>query len=42
MRTIVTIAVERPGPAVLMLHGTYWSKVWQPVIGQMVSVRLGL
>jgi pimeloyl-ACP methyl ester carboxylesterase len=25
------------GPLVLMLHGTYWSRVWQPVIGPLAA-----
>lgn len=25
------------GPLVLMLHGTYWSRVWQPVIGPLAG-----
>ncbi|MFC8899959.1 alpha/beta fold hydrolase [Streptomyces cinereoruber] len=26
------LTVERDGPAVLLLHGTYWSRVWLPVL----------
>jgi len=25
------------GPVVLLLHGTYWSRVWQPVIDQLAT-----
>ncbi|WP_321890231.1 alpha/beta fold hydrolase [Paraburkholderia bannensis] len=28
------------GPIVLMLHGTYWSRVWQPVIDDMAAAGL--
>ncbi|WP_204117343.1 alpha/beta hydrolase [Paraburkholderia sp. C35] len=28
------------GPYVLMLHGTYWSRVWQPVIDDMAAAGL--
>jgi pimeloyl-ACP methyl ester carboxylesterase len=25
------------GPLVLLLHGTYWSRVWQPVLGLLAA-----
>ncbi|WP_207005230.1 alpha/beta fold hydrolase [Trinickia mobilis] len=28
------------GPVVLMLHGTYWSRVWQPVIDDLAAAGL--
>jgi pimeloyl-ACP methyl ester carboxylesterase len=28
------------GPLVLMLHGTYWSRVWQPVLDGLVAAGL--
>jgi pimeloyl-ACP methyl ester carboxylesterase len=28
------------GPLVLMLHGTYWSRVWQPVLGDLAAAGL--
>lgn len=28
------------GPVVLMLHGTYWSRVWQPVIDDLAGAGL--
>ncbi|QGZ59986.1 alpha/beta fold hydrolase [Paraburkholderia acidiphila] len=28
------------GPIVLMLHGTYWSRVWQPVIDDLAAAGL--
>jgi hypothetical protein len=27
------LTAEQDGPAVLLLHGTYWSRVWLPVLG---------
>ena len=29
--------VERDGPPVLLLHGTYWSRVWLPVLGRLAE-----
>jgi len=31
---------EQDGPAVLLLHGTYWSRVWQPVLGRLAAAGL--
>ncbi|NUP69576.1 MAG: alpha/beta hydrolase, partial [Nonomuraea sp.] len=28
------------GPVVLLLHGTYWSRVWQPVLGGLAAAGL--
>ncbi|SEH02271.1 Pimeloyl-ACP methyl ester carboxylesterase [Nonomuraea solani] len=28
------------GPMVLLLHGTYWSRVWQPVLGDLAAAGL--
>lgn len=28
------------GPVVLLLHGTYWSRVWAPVIGRLAAAGL--
>jgi pimeloyl-ACP methyl ester carboxylesterase len=28
------------GPLVLMLHGTYWSRVWQPVLDDIAAAGL--
>jgi pimeloyl-ACP methyl ester carboxylesterase len=28
------------GPLVLLLHGTYWSRVWQPVLDEMAAAGL--
>jgi pimeloyl-ACP methyl ester carboxylesterase len=25
------------GPVVLLLHGTYWSRVWQPVLDELAA-----
>ncbi|WP_371526534.1 alpha/beta hydrolase [Streptomyces sp. NBC_01283] len=34
------LTVERDGPAVLLLHGTYWSRVWLPVLGGLADAGL--
>ncbi|WP_098246299.1 alpha/beta fold hydrolase [Streptomyces formicae] len=34
------LTVERDGPAVLLLHGTYWSRVWLPVVGPLAEAGL--
>ncbi|WP_218835083.1 alpha/beta fold hydrolase [Rhodococcus sp. ACPA1] len=34
------LTVERDGPAVLLLHGTYWSRVWLPVLGGLAEAGL--
>ncbi|MEV0649344.1 alpha/beta hydrolase [Phytomonospora sp. NPDC050363] len=34
------LTVERDGPAVLLLHGTYWSRVWFPVLGDLAEAGL--
>ena len=34
------LTVDRDGPAVLLLHGTYWSRVWLPVLGGLAEAGL--
>jgi pimeloyl-ACP methyl ester carboxylesterase len=34
------LTVEQDGPAVLLLHGTYWSQVWLPVLGRLAEAGL--
>ncbi|GAA0897582.1 MULTISPECIES: alpha/beta fold hydrolase [Streptomyces violaceusniger group] len=34
------LTVERDGPAVLLLHGTYWSRVWLPVLARLADAGL--
>ena len=34
------LTVEQDGPAVLLLHGTYWSRVWLPVLGGLARAGL--
>lgn len=34
------LTVEQDGPAVLLLHGTYWSRVWLPVLGSLAEAGL--
>ncbi|WP_306192618.1 alpha/beta fold hydrolase [Streptomyces sp. MK5] len=34
------LTVEQDGPAVLLLHGTYWSRVWLPVMGRLGAAGL--
>jgi pimeloyl-ACP methyl ester carboxylesterase len=34
------LTVERDGPPVLLLHGTYWSRVWLPVLGGLAEAGL--
>ncbi|MEE4591070.1 alpha/beta hydrolase [Streptomyces sp. DSM 41524] len=34
------LTVERDGPAVLLLHGTYWSRVWLPVLAGLADAGL--
>ncbi|TDD86216.1 alpha/beta hydrolase [Actinomadura darangshiensis] len=34
------LTVEQDGPAVLLLHGTYWSRVWLPVLGRLADAGL--
>jgi pimeloyl-ACP methyl ester carboxylesterase len=31
------LTVEQEGPAVLLLHGTYWSRVWLPVLDHLAA-----
>jgi pimeloyl-ACP methyl ester carboxylesterase len=33
-------AGRQDAPPVLMLHGTYWSRVWQPVLGHLADAGL--
>ncbi|MFE0644059.1 alpha/beta fold hydrolase [Streptomyces sp. NPDC058877] len=34
------LTVEQDGPAVLLLHGTYWSRVWLPVMARLGAAGL--
>src|SRR5262245_48141684 len=34
------LTVEQDGPVVLLLHGTYWSRVWLPVLGRLAKAGL--
>ncbi|MBA6432967.1 alpha/beta fold hydrolase [Streptomyces sp. GMR22] len=34
------LTVEQDGPAVLLLHGTYWSRVWLPVLARLADAGL--
>jgi pimeloyl-ACP methyl ester carboxylesterase len=34
------LTAEQDGPAVLLLHGTYWSRVWLPVMGPLAEAGL--
>ncbi|MEV6946931.1 alpha/beta hydrolase [Streptomyces sp. NPDC051172] len=34
------LTVEQDGPAVLLLHGTYWSRVWLPVLDRLAEAGL--
>ncbi|GGU95433.1 oxidoreductase [Actinomadura cremea] len=34
------LTAEGDGPAVLLLHGTYWSRVWLPVLGRLAEAGL--
>lgn len=34
------LTVEQDGPAVLLLHGTYWSRVWLPVMDRLGAAGL--
>ncbi|KFU81881.1 Pimeloyl-ACP methyl ester carboxylesterase [Amycolatopsis lurida] len=34
------LTVEQDGPAVLLLHGTYWSRVWLPVLERVAEAGL--
>ncbi|GAB2714556.1 alpha/beta hydrolase [Nocardia thraciensis] len=34
------LTAGRGGPPVLLLHGTYWSRVWQPVLGRLAAAGL--
>ncbi|WP_040742457.1 alpha/beta fold hydrolase [Nocardia tenerifensis] len=34
------LTVERDGPPVLLLHGTYWSRVWLPVLDRLAAAGL--
>jgi pimeloyl-ACP methyl ester carboxylesterase len=34
------LTVEQDGPAVLLLHGTYWSRVWLPVLDGLAEAGL--
>ncbi|MFE0775273.1 alpha/beta fold hydrolase [Streptomyces sp. NPDC058861] len=34
------LTVEGDGPAVLLLHGTYWSRVWLPVLERLAGAGL--
>ncbi|MFF1614557.1 alpha/beta fold hydrolase [Amycolatopsis sp. NPDC058278] len=34
------LTAAQDGPAVLLLHGTYWSRVWLPVLGDLAAAGL--
>jgi len=34
------LTVEQDGPVVLLLHGTYWSRVWFPVLDRLAQAGL--
>ncbi|MGW6540137.1 alpha/beta fold hydrolase [Streptomyces sp. NPDC055051] len=34
------LTVEQDGPAVLLLHGTYWNRVWLPVLDRIAAAGL--
>ncbi|WP_454855933.1 alpha/beta fold hydrolase [Promicromonospora soli] len=34
------LTVDQDGPPVLLLHGTYWSRVWLPVLDQLAEAGL--
>lgn len=34
------LTVEQDGPAVLLLHGTYWSRVWLPILARLAEAGL--
>ncbi|MBE1577786.1 alpha/beta fold hydrolase [Amycolatopsis roodepoortensis] len=34
------LTVEQDGPVVLLLHGTYWSRVWLPVLSRLAEAGL--
>lgn len=34
------LTVQQDGPTVLLLHGTYWSRVWLPVLDGLAAVGL--
>ncbi|WP_433136983.1 alpha/beta fold hydrolase [Actinomadura nitritigenes] len=34
------LTAEGDGPPVLLLHGTYWSRVWLPVVGRLAKAGL--
>jgi pimeloyl-ACP methyl ester carboxylesterase len=34
------LTTEQDGPTVLLLHGTYWSRVWLPVLGRLAEAGL--
>ncbi|WP_328843665.1 alpha/beta fold hydrolase [Streptomyces sp. NBC_00258] len=38
--TASCLTVEQDGPVVLLLHGTYWSRVWLPVLGRLAEAGL--
>ena len=33
-------AGDQTGPVLLLLHGTYWSRVWQPVLDGLAGAGL--
>ena len=37
---LTTESAEQDGPVVLLLHGTYWSRVWLPVLGCLAEPGL--
>ncbi|MFE5564842.1 alpha/beta fold hydrolase [Amycolatopsis japonica] len=38
--TVSYLTAGQDGPAVVLLHGTYWSRVWLPVLGHLAEAGL--
>src|SRR6201996_9853522 len=38
--TISYLTAGEQGPLVLLLHGTYWSRVWAPVVDDLAAAGL--
>jgi pimeloyl-ACP methyl ester carboxylesterase len=38
--TVSYLTAEQDGPALVLLHGTYWSRVWLPVLGRLAEAGL--
>lgn len=39
-KTASYLTAEQDGPVVLLLHGTYWSRVWLPVLDRLAAAGL--